>query len=191
MRTGLLIGAAALLLGIGSTVALAGSPGYAGPMPAQPAPCAPPALAGTVVEVAASDMGAMMGPGMMGPHMMGPGMGPGMMRLTVNPGSVPAGQVSLLVINDGALVHEVIVMPLAPGLAPGRRPVGADWRVDETGSLGEAANTCGAGDGDGIAPATIGWTTLTVNPGRYELLCNIAGHYSSGMYAELDVTPVR
>lgn len=211
MRTGLLIGAASLALGVGTTAAMAGAglapmtgPGFGGPLPAQPAACTPPALAGSVVDVTVSDMGGMMGPGMnggpmMGPGMMGPhgswpntpGMGMGMMRLTANPTSVPAGAVSLRVANDGMLPHEVIVMPLGPGQDPGQRPIGTDWEVDETGSLGEAAQTCGAGDGDGIAPRTMGWTTLTLAPGRYELLCNIAGHYGSGMYAELDVTPAR
>lgn len=226
LRTGLLIGAASLLLGIGTTAAMAGAgagpgfapmagpPGYGGPIPAQPASCTPPALAGAVVDVTASDMGGMMGPGMnggpmMGPGMMGPGMnggpvmgpqgawpnspgmGMGMMRLTINPTSVPAGQVSLRVANNGWLPHEVVVMPLVQGQNPGQRPIGANWEVNETGSLGEAAQTCGAGEGDGIAPGTMGWTTLILNPGRYELLCNIAGHYGSGMYAELDVTPAR
>ena len=162
------------------------------------------------MDVTASDMGGMMGPGMnggpmmgpggmMGPGMMGPhgpwpnspGMGMGMMRLTANPTSVPAGQVSLRVANNGMLAHEVMVMPLGPGQNPGQRPIGNNWEVDEAGSLGEAAQTCGAGQGDGIAPGTMGWTTLTLNPGRYELLCNIAGHYGSGMYTELDVTPAR
>ncbi|MCI4675142.1 sulfocyanin-like copper-binding protein [Candidatus Mycolicibacterium alkanivorans] len=227
LRTGLLIGAASLVLGIGTTAAIAGAgagsgfapiagpPGFSGPMPAQPAPCTPPALAGAIVDATVSDMGGMMGPGMnggpmtgpggtMGPGMNGgpmmgpqgpsphsPGMGMGMMRLTINPTSVPAGQVSLRVANNGWLPHEVIVMPLGPGQNPGQRPIGNNWEVDETGSLGEAAQTCGAGEGDGIAPGTMGWTTLTLNPGRYELLCNIAGHYGSGMYTELDVTPAR
>ena len=227
MPTGLLIGAASLVLGIGTTAALAGAgagsgfgpmagpPGFGGPMPAQPAPCTPPALAGAVVDVTVSDMGGMMGPGMNGGPMMGPGgmmgpgmnggpvmgprgpwpnspgMGMGMMRLTINPTSVPAGQVSLRVANNGTLAHEVIVMPLGPGQNPGQRPVGNDWEVDETDSLGEAAQTCGAGEVNGIAPGTMGWTTITLTPGRYELLCNIAGHYSSGMYAELDITPAR
>lgn len=115
----------------------------------------------------------------------------GMMRLTINPTSVPAGQVSLRVANNGWLPHEVIVLPLGPGQNPGQRFIGSDWKVDEAGSLGEAARTCGAGEGDGIAPGTMGWTTLTLAPGRYELLCNIAGHYGSGMYTELDVTPSR
>ena len=155
-------------------------------------------------EMGQGMMGPMMGPGMMGPGMNGgpmmgpqgawpnsPGMGMGMMRLSVNPTSVPAGQVSLRVANNGWLPHEVIVMSLGPGQSPGQRPIGGNWEVDEAGSLGEAAQTCGAGQGDGIAPGTMGWTTLTLNPGRYELLCNIAGHYGSGMYTELDVTPAR
>ena len=236
LRTGLLIGAASLALGIGTTAAMAGSgagpgfapmagPGFGGPLPAQPPACTPPALAGAVVDVTTSDMGAMMGPGMNGGPMMGPGgmmgpgmnggpmmgpgmnggpmmgpqggwpnspgMGMGMMRLTINPTSVPAGQVSVRVTNNGWLPHEVILMPLGPGQNPGQRFIGNDWKVDETGSLGEAARTCGAGDGDGIAPGTMSWTTLTLTPGRYELLCNIAGHYGSGMYTELDVTPSR
>jgi uncharacterized cupredoxin-like copper-binding protein len=216
LRTGLWIGAASLVLGIGTTAAMAGAgagPGFGGPMPAQPAPCTAPALAGAVVDVTVSDMGSMMGPGMnggmMGPGaMMGPGMndgmmgrqgpgsnspgmGMGMMRLTATPGSVPAGQVSLQVVNNGMLAHEVVVMPLGPDQSPGQRPVGINGEVDETGSLGEAAHTCGAGEGDGIASGAMGWTTLSLKPGRYELLCNIAGHYSSGMYTELDVTPTR
>ncbi|HME49766.1 hypothetical protein [Mycobacterium sp.] len=34
----------------------------------------------------------------------------------------------------------------------------------------------------GIIPGATGWTTITVSPGRYELLCNIAGHYIAGVY---------
>jgi len=30
--------------------------------------------------------------------------------------------------------------------------------------------------------------TLTLPPGEYELVCNIAGHYVSGMYGKLTVT---
>jgi uncharacterized cupredoxin-like copper-binding protein len=42
----------------------------------------------------------------------------------------------------------------------------------------------------GIA-GTTGWTTTTLPPGHYELICNIAGHYGAGMYTELDVTATR
>lgn len=161
--------------------------------------CAVPALPGTVVDVNLTDMGSMMGP--WGPGMTGPGIGgprtvpgTGMMRIFLNPISVPAGPVSFRAVNTGALVHELVVLPLSSGQVPGQRPSGPDGRVDESGSLGEASRSCGADRGDehspnyGIAPGTAGWTTITLAPGRYELIGNIAGQYVSGMYAELDVT---
>ncbi|MFJ3303804.1 hypothetical protein ACIPSA_11860 [Streptomyces sp. NPDC086549] len=35
---------------------------------------------------------------------------------------------------------------------------------------------------------TTGWTTLTLQPGRYELVFNLPGHYPAGTYAGLDIT---
>ena len=166
--------------------------------------CPAPTLPGTVVNVTLTDMRGMMGPGGgMGPgwsgqYGRGPGMGMvGMMRILVNPATVPPGQVSFRVTNAGALNHELVVLPLPKGQYPGQRPIGPDGKVDEAGSLGEASRTCGAGRGDedarnyGIAAGASGWTTVTLTPGRYELICNIAGHYWTGMYAELDVSPAE
>jgi len=186
----------------------AAGPGVMGRSPVAPPSCAAPALPGTVVDVTVTDMGAMMGPGMMGRGMMGPGrnggwdgQGPdqiqwphmgmmgraGMMRIFVSPAEAPAGQVSFRVHNTGWLNHELVVLPLASGRYPGQRAIGPDGRVDESAGLGEASRTCGAGEGDGIAPGATGWTTISLAPGRYEFVCNIAGHYGAGMYAELDV----
>lgn len=167
--------------------------------PALPS-CSVPALPGTVVEVTLADMHGMMGalperqPGApMG--MMG-----GMMRIAINPATVPPGQVSFRVTNNGALNHELVIFlpPLAKGQYPGQRAVGPDGTVDEAGSVGgEASRTCGADKGDentdnpGIAPGGSGWTTVNLTPGRYELICNISGHYWTGMYAELDVSPTK
>ncbi|MEV6160217.1 plastocyanin/azurin family copper-binding protein [Nonomuraea sp. NPDC052129] len=39
-----------------------------------------------------------------------------------------------------------------------------------------------------MAPGSAGWVTLTLHPGRYELLCNFPGHYAAGMHAAFDVT---
>ncbi len=195
------VSSTALGFGITGLLGVAGAlPGN----PSSPVGCQPPALAGIVVDINLTDMGGMMGGGMMGPGgMMGhqeghwPNMGAmgamGMMRLVANRSTVPAGQVSLRVSNSGTLNHEVVVLPLAQGQSVGQRPVGADGKVDETGSLGEASRTCGAGEDmesadPGIEPGASGWTTLDLKPGRYELLCNIAGHYGAGMYTQLTVT---
>lgn len=33
-----------------------------------------------------------------------------------------------------------------------------------------------------------GWVTVTLPPGRYELICNLPGHCAEGMYTQLTVT---
>lgn len=145
------------------------------------AACTPPRLAGTIVDVQLVGMarGSMMGGSMMG--------GGGMMRLLLDRTNAPAGQVSLVAQNLGDAVHELVVLPLTAGRPAGARTIGTDDRVSEAGSLGEASRSCGAGAGSGIEPGATSWVTLHLKPGRYELVCNLPGHYRAGMYAELDV----
>lgn len=175
------ISAGVLFLGAVSAAALASRPGpagvHVGPYPGGPA-CGFPALEGQVVDVVLADMGGMMQGGM---------MQGGAMRIVIRPSTVAAGEVSFRVQNLGHLVHELVVLPLPSGGA-GTRPVGSDGTVSEDGSLGEVSKTCGAGAGDGIVPGGIGWLTLHLDPGRYELICNLPNHYASGMFTELDVT---
>ena len=76
----------------------------------------------------------------------------------------------------------------AGGAGAGQRVPGADGKVDEAGSLGEASASCAAGSGKGITAGAVGWTTLTLAPGRYELVCNLKNHYANGMHQELDVS---
>jgi uncharacterized cupredoxin-like copper-binding protein len=144
--------------------------------------CDAPSLPGQTVDVTLTDMGR--GAGMMGGT--DSGYGPGMMSVLANPSAVSAGQVSFLVWNGGMMVHELVVLPLPSGGA-GSRTVGADGTVNEDGSLGEASATCAEGAGEGIAPGSIGWVTLDLPAGRYELVCNLPGHYAAGMFTELDV----
>lgn len=154
----------------------------------QAATCGVPALTGQTVDVVLSDMGRTTDRGMMGWGMMGWGMmrGGRMMSIATSASTVPAGQVSLRVRNAGWMVHELVVLPLPPG-GVGTRPIGRDGRVSEAGSVGEVSNSCGEGVADGIAPGAAGWVTLQLAPGRYELICNLPGHYAMGMFIELDV----
>jgi uncharacterized cupredoxin-like copper-binding protein len=167
------------------------------------------------VDVELADMGGMMhgyqgypgrggmmgrwypgGPGMMGGWYPGDddntrGWSPAMgrMALIVSPAQVHAGQVSIRAVNVGGLSHELVVLPLSAEQTVGQRPIGSDGKIDEAGSLGEASRSCGADNGGGIAAGSLGWTTLTLRPGRYELVCNFPGHYAAGMFGELDVRP--
>ena len=111
----------------------------------------------------------------------------GRMMLHAAPSRVLAGLVSLVAVNSGSRTHELLVLPLSAGATVGARTVRTDGTVPELGSLGEASRTCGAGSGDGISAGSAGWVTLILAPGRYELLCNLPGHYAAGMYRELDV----
>lgn len=187
-RRSTLIGAAAVaVLAGGSTAAVAAAGGaFTGGPAGSSASCAAPVLAGTVIDVSLVDMGQMMG-APSSTSMMGGGS-PGPMRLLTTPGSAPAGVVSFRVHNSGSRTHELVVLPLRAGRIAGRRTVGPDARVAETGSLGEASRTCGAGAGEGITAGASGWVTLTLRPGTYELLCNLPHHYRDGMDATLVVT---
>ncbi len=139
--------------------------------------CTPPSsFQGQTINVTVSDMGMMMG-------------GMRWMNLSASPTTLTAGKVNFLVTNFGMRTHEVEVMPLFAGQSAGQRVVGSDGKVDETGSLGEVSNNCASGVGEGILSGSRGWNTLSLSPGRYELICNLPNHYAAGMYQEVVVKP--
>jgi uncharacterized cupredoxin-like copper-binding protein len=144
--------------------------------------CSPPrSLPGRIVNVTLADMGMtrmMGGTAPLGAHML----------LRISPATIPAGQISFVASNLGWRTHELVILPLAAGAAAGQRVPGVDGKVAETGSLGEASHSCGSGTGDGISSGTVSWTTVTLPPGRYELICNLPNHYADGMYQQLVVT---
>jgi uncharacterized cupredoxin-like copper-binding protein len=143
--------------------------------------CLPPAaLAGATVRVVLADMGMtrmVAGDAPIGARMM----------LHAVPTAVSAGAVTLVARNVGWRTHELVVLPLAGHSSAGERVSGRDGKVVEAGSLGEASSSCAAGPGDGISAGAVGWVTLTLAPGRYELVCNLKNHYANGMHEELDV----
>lgn len=87
---------------------------------------------------------------------------------------VAAGPVRLTVRNDGKTAHELIVVRAPRSGAS----LGTGTRVSEAGSVGEASD---------IAPGAEKTLTLTLTPGRYQLICNLPGHYKLGMHTELTV----
>ena len=115
-------------------------------------------------------------------------MSGGSMRLSADQVTVAHGTVSFLVTNGGGINHEMVILPLPTSQTVGTRPIGANAKIDEAGSLGEASNNNGKDAGEGIAPGAASWTTVTLTPGQYELVCNLRTHYSAGMYTRLTVT---
>ncbi|MEP6853288.1 MAG: hypothetical protein ABJA87_11615, partial [bacterium] len=144
--------------------------------------CSPPSsLLGRAVKVDLADMGmthTMSGTAPMGAHM----------RLQAKPATASAGKISLIASNIGWRTHELVILPLASGATAGAHKPRPDGKIDETGSLGEASSSCAAGGGEGLTSGTVGWITLTLAPGRYELLCNLPNHYADGMHQEIVIT---
>jgi uncharacterized cupredoxin-like copper-binding protein len=141
----------------------------------------PTSLPGSTVTVTLGDMG-------MSTVMGGTAPAGAQMMLQATPANVPAGQVSFVVDNKGWRTHELIILPLNVGAGAGQRTVGADGKVTEDGALGEASTSCGVGAGDGISSGSASWVSVTMPAGHYEMVCNLANHYSDGMHQELDVS---
>lgn len=143
--------------------------------------CTVPAQSGRVINVTATNMGSPMMGGSTGM------MSAGSMRLVADTATVRRGTVTFFVSNRGSVSHEMVILPLRGSQLVGTQAIGGDGRVDEAGSLGEASSSCGSGAGDGILPGSSSWVTVTLVPGRYELVCNLPGHYAAGMYTQLTV----
>jgi len=101
-------------------------------------------------------------------------------HIKVSPARVPAGDVRLVIRNKGPDTHEVyIVRAGRHGL-----PLRSDGlTVDE-----EKLEPFTVGEAEGQQPDTVEVLRLTLRPGRYELFCNMAGHYLGGMRAWLVVS---
>ena len=126
------------------------------------------------------NQGGWMGPGMMGPGMMGGMMG--MMSIRTDQSAVKAGPVHLDVTNwSKSVLHEVIVVAVDEPNAPLPYDY-AQARVaeDQVRILGETPE---------LPPNASSSLDLTLPAGSYLLICNIAGHYASGMAVPLTVTP--
>lgn len=91
-----------------------------------------------------------------------------------------AGPVTFKVINHSRkLVHEMVIIKTT--LAEDRLPVKED-RVDE-GKLKVM------GEAEEMRPGKSRKITLNLSAGHYVLICNVHGHYASGMHASFTVTP--
>ena len=101
-------------------------------------------------------------------------------RINVSPARVRAGAVRLLVHNQGPDTHELLVVRSSRGLLPLR----SDGLTVNEARLDSSTVTVIEGRDPGDAEELL----IHLKPGRYELFCNMAGHYLGGMHAELVVT---
>jgi uncharacterized cupredoxin-like copper-binding protein len=92
---------------------------------------------------------------------------------------VPAGDVRLLIRNRGPDTHEVILARVRSS----RLPLRSDGlTVDEDALEGNLVQALD------VPPGSVHELRLHLRRGRYELFCNMFGHYLGGMRAQLVVT---
>ncbi len=108
----------------------------------------------------------------------------------VDKASVPAGTITFKIDNVGTMHHELAIF--RTDLAADKLPLNADNEVDldEAALAGEAVYaTPVRGDPDHRIRDGRGVDyTLDLEPGKYVLLCNLAGHYAAGQYTAFTVT---
>ena len=92
--------------------------------------------------------------------------------------SVDAGNIQFDVTNDGSLEHEFVVIKTDTPAAD--LPL-VDGNVDEE-AAGEVPGEIGS-----VEPGANETVTLSLDAGKYALICNLPGHYKAGQYAEFQV----
>ena len=98
-------------------------------------------------------------------------------RIAVSPQEVPAGEVVIEAQNHGPDMHELIVVRAGDAGLPLRSD---GMTVDE-----ERLEHATLGALEPGEPGTVRDLHLHLGPGRYVLLCNMAGHYMGGMHTTL------
>ncbi len=103
----------------------------------------------------------------------------GLEEFAVNPAqdTVDAGTLTFSVSNDGAIPHNFLVIKtdLASDALPTANAQVDEGQVDVAASIPEYA----AGETEEVS--------VDLEPGSYVLICNVAGHYDSGMRAGFTV----
>jgi hypothetical protein len=96
-----------------------------------------------------------------------------------SPHRLTAGDVRLVVENHGPDEHELIIVRVTGGPLPLR---GDGQTVDE-----DAVEPLVVGILEPGAPGRSRTLDLYLSVGRYELICNMSGHFLGGMHTYLDV----
>lgn len=91
-----------------------------------------------------------------------------------------AGEVTFAIANYGSIEHEFLVVKT--DYEPGKIPLGADNRFAEDAQGVEVVDEIPE-----FAVNTANVLKVNLEAGKYQLLCNIAGHYKNGMYSAFEV----
>jgi hypothetical protein len=100
-------------------------------------------------------------------------------RLTADTHKVHAGPVRFTTANLGTITHEFVVV--RTDIPDGQIPIEGD-RFSE-----DAPGVSSPGEIPEFGPGTVAQTVIDLEPGLYQLVCNIEKHYGRGMHVWLEV----
>jgi uncharacterized cupredoxin-like copper-binding protein len=95
--------------------------------------------------------------------------------------SAPSGEVSFDIVNEGPHSHQFVVFK--SDLDPAKLPLNDDGTVDE-----EGAGVQHIAEVEDIAACTSESLSATLASGNYVFVCNLPGHYGSGMHSGFAVS---
>jgi len=99
----------------------------------------------------------------------------------IAPATLKAGPTTFTISNFGTVPHELLIFK-SP-LAPDKYPTDAQGNIKE-----EGAGVDLLSDGDNIDPSGSQVRAVDLAPGTYLFVCNIPGHFKSGMFSVVTVT---
>ena len=93
---------------------------------------------------------------------------------------MPAGEITFVIDNQGRVEHELVI--LSTDLAAESLPLNPDGSVDENAPGGAVVDVA-----EGIGPRGGAQLTVSLSPGHYLAISNIADDFSQGMFADFFV----
>src|SRR5699024_5751265 len=103
-------------------------------------------------------------------------------KITFDQTDIPAGDVTFNVKNDGTVIHEFVVFKTDD--AEDALPEESDGpEVNEDDSSLESM-----GEVEDVDPGDTKSFSATLEPGDYVGICNVTGHYDSGMHIHFTVS---
>lgn len=105
----------------------------------------------------------------------------GQMAIKLDKSEVPAGEVTFQVVNVAKNTpHEMVVIKLDAG--------GQEIKVNPSTNKVDEDKLDSMGEVSGLKAGKSGTLTVKLQPGRYELICNLKGHVAAGMVVPFTVT---
>jgi uncharacterized cupredoxin-like copper-binding protein len=100
--------------------------------------------------------------------------------ITLSPGAVAAGPLTLEATNEGTEIHEFEVFAVPDGVDANALPVEGDTApADEMLQVIDEV--------EDIAPGTSASLSVSLDPGSYAVICNLPDHYANGMHTTFTV----